>query len=78
MANPKSRHNRSRTNRRRTHHALKAVALASCPKCKSLVLPHVACANCGSYAGREVVDVMAKLDKKKKKSEKHDHKKDEK
>jgi len=30
-------------------------------------MPHRICLNCGSYAGREVIDVMAKLDKKEKK-----------
>jgi len=67
MALPKVRQTRSRTNKRRAHHALKKAAVAVCPKCKEAVTPHLACKNCGFYNGREVVDVFAKLDKKEKK-----------
>ena len=67
MATPKQRHTKSRRNKRRSHHALSRRDTSSCPKCGSLVLPHCLCDNCGTYAGREVVDVMAKLTKKEKK-----------
>ena len=66
MALPKNRQTKSRRNRRRAHHALKAVPVSSCPKCKEPSLSHTACKNCGTYNKREVIDVMAKLDKKKK------------
>lgn len=39
----------------------------SCPKCKEPVLPHTACLNCGTYKGREVIDVLKKLTKKERK-----------
>jgi len=29
--------------------------VATCPKCKEPVMPHRACKNCGTYAGRETV-----------------------
>lgn len=47
--------------------ALKAKNLPECRKCGSPVLAHTVCGNCGYYGGREVVNVLAKLDKKEKK-----------
>ena len=47
--------------------ALKKTFLAVCGKCEREVLPHHICAYCGFYNGREVIDVLAKLDKKEKK-----------
>ena len=42
-----------------------------CQKCKEPVLPHHFCTFCGTYKGKEVVDVLAKLTKKdRKKKEK--------
>ena len=68
MAVPKKRTTSSKRNMRRSHHAKSAVILQACPKCKTPVARHVACANCGTYKGREVIDVMKKLDKKEKKA----------
>jgi len=41
--------------------------LSKCPKCGSPVLPHQACKNCGTYQGRQVIDVMKKLTKREQK-----------
>ena len=38
-----------------------------CPNCRAPTLPHQICANCGYYKGRQVVDVLAKLEKKERK-----------
>ena len=61
------RSTRSHTGNRRSHHALKATGINACSKCKKPALPHKLCANCGTYKGREVVDVLKKLNKKQKK-----------
>lgn len=67
MPVPKQRHTKSRRNRRRSHLAMKKKNLSTCPKCGEPILSHRYCANCGYYKNREVVDVLAKLEKKQKK-----------
>ncbi|OIP79621.1 MAG: 50S ribosomal protein L32 [Candidatus Portnoybacteria bacterium CG_4_8_14_3_um_filter_44_10] len=67
MPIPKQRHTKGRRNRRRSHHALKKLNLIPCAKCGEKIMPHQVCFNCGTYAGREMVDVLAKLTKKEKK-----------
>ena len=64
------RHTRAHTRNRRSHHALKVVALLNCKKCKEPILPHIACKNCGTYKGKEVIDVLKKLSKKQRKKKK--------
>jgi len=58
------RHTKSHTQNRRSHHALKLLVLAVCAKCGQPVLPHKACPNCGTFKGKEVIDVLKKLDKR--------------
>ena len=67
MAVPKQRHTKSKRNRRRSHLALKKKKLSSCPKCGEPILSHRYCSFCGFYKNREVIDVLAKLEKKEKK-----------
>ncbi len=63
------RHNRSRVGMTRSHHALKnKESIAICPDCKAKKINHQACANCGKYNGRIVIDVMSKVIKKEKKN----------
>ncbi len=54
MPNPKRRHSKSRTAKRRTHDALKSVAVGNCPQCQETKAPHQVCAQCGHYKGRQV------------------------
>jgi large subunit ribosomal protein L32 len=57
MPNPKRRHSKTRTAKRRTHDALKLMALGPCPQCQELKPPHIVCKNCGHYRGRQVIAV---------------------
>jgi large subunit ribosomal protein L32 len=49
------------------HIFLKSPQFVACKKCGKEVLSHTLCMNCGTYKGREIIDVLAKLDKKQKK-----------
>lgn len=57
MPNPKRRHSRARTSKRRAHDHLKAVSTTACPRCGAEKLPHRICLECGYYRDREVVEV---------------------
>lgn len=61
------RHTRSQTGQRRSHHALTPPRLSKCAKCGEPHLRHRVCLNCGTYRGRVVIDVVAKLAKREKK-----------
>ncbi len=61
------RHTRAHTRNRRSHHSLKGVKILKCEKCREPVLPMTVCMNCGTYKGREVVNVLKKLTKKERK-----------
>jgi large subunit ribosomal protein L32 len=54
VPNPKRRHSKSRTSKRRTHDALTKVQSSRCPQCQEMKLPHQVCGNCGYYNGRQV------------------------
>ena len=55
MANPKNRFSHARTAKRRANWKLTAPTLVECPQCHELKTPHVVCANCGYYKGKEVI-----------------------
>jgi len=44
---PTQKKSRSRTRQRRSHHAMRPVNVADCPRCNQPKLPHAACGNCG-------------------------------
>jgi len=54
---PKKRTSRARQGERRAHLALKATALIDCPQCHTPKLPHHVCPTCGTYDGREVIEM---------------------
>jgi len=55
MPNPKRRHSKQRTAKRRSHDFLTPTGLSECPNCHERKLPHVACRKCGTYKGRDVL-----------------------
>jgi large subunit ribosomal protein L32 len=57
MPNPKRRHSKRRTALRRSHDFLTPAGLSECPNCHEKTLPHRACAKCGVYKKRQVLDV---------------------
>lgn len=57
MAVPKRRTSRSNTRSRRSQWKASAAAVSTCPRCRQPKLPHVACGNCGTYNGRQVIAV---------------------
>ncbi|HSX24681.1 MAG TPA: 50S ribosomal protein L32 [Candidatus Andersenbacteria bacterium] len=63
MAVPKKRTPSSKKGMRRSHHGRKGIGLSVCPSCKSPMLSHTACANCGNYRGRSVIAVAKKTEK---------------
>jgi large subunit ribosomal protein L32 len=76
MGLPGHRRTSSHKRRRAAHFALKKLVLAACPKCKEQMLPHKACPSCGTYAGRNVIDLKSPVAASKSKAKKeaaHDH-----
>ncbi len=57
MAVPKRRMSRSNTRSRRAQWKVSAVATVACSQCRSPKLPHTACSVCGTYNGRQVIQV---------------------
>lgn len=63
--------NRSKTGKRRSHHALAASRLIKC-ECGALRQNHRACAACGKYDGRVVVDVVAQAEREAKRTKRRE------
>ncbi len=57
MAIPKRHQSHQRTRTRRAHDALAVPATSICPKCREPKMPHRACAKCGFYKGKRVIEV---------------------
>lgn len=57
MALPKRKTSKARRDKRRSHFGMNPPRLQECPQCHSPKLPHYACPTCGSYAGRQVIEI---------------------
>ncbi|RJP39058.1 MAG: 50S ribosomal protein L32 [Phycisphaerales bacterium] len=52
---PVKKTSKSAKRKRRSHHALRPVNLAPCPKCSRPKLPHAACGLCGYVSARQAL-----------------------
>ena len=57
---PKKKTSHSKQGRRRSHLGVKPVQLAECSRCHTMRPNHHACPVCGTYNGRNVLDVAAR------------------
>ncbi len=59
MAVPKKKTSVSRKGQRRSgqHHKLYKKHTITCPKCAEVTLPHKVCASCGTYRGKEIIEM---------------------
>jgi large subunit ribosomal protein L32 len=60
MANPTSRHSKSRRDKRRANWKITAASHTLCPECQEPKLPHRVCMSCGMYNGKTVLEVVEK------------------
>jgi large subunit ribosomal protein L32 len=57
MANPKRKHSKSRTAKRRSQYKIRSTPeVHECPNCGNAKMYHRACPTCGSYRGRTIVE----------------------
>ncbi|HJQ70452.1 MAG TPA: 50S ribosomal protein L32 [Blastocatellia bacterium] len=59
MPNPKRKHSKSRTGKRRAHDHLVPPAVGNCPNCGEPRPPHRVCPKCGFYRGRVAIEPKA-------------------
>lgn len=61
MANPKGKHTRMRTSKRRAQNwKIGNISSSKCPNCNSLKNPHQVCPSCGFYRDKVVIPVKTK------------------
>jgi large subunit ribosomal protein L32 len=60
MANPTSRHSKSRRDKRRANWKAIAPNPSKCPECGEMRQSHRVCASCGKYNGKAVLEVIVK------------------
>ncbi len=57
MPVPKRRTSKTKRDTRRSHHAWKGAAVSVCPQCLEPKLPHHVCPHCGTYKGKEIMEL---------------------
>ncbi len=58
MAVPKKKTSKARRDQRRANHdRMDAPAVSACRECGSPTRPHQACPACGTYRGRQVIEI---------------------
>jgi large subunit ribosomal protein L32 len=57
MPNPKRRHSKQRTAKRRSHDFLTPAGASTCKSCGERKLPHRICEKCGQYNERQAKEV---------------------
>jgi large subunit ribosomal protein L32 len=65
MSVPKQRHTKQRRDAKRDRFKIVPVKTTTCPKCGKGKISHMACSYCGFYKGKEVVNTLKKVAKKK-------------
>ncbi|WP_420264087.1 50S ribosomal protein L32 [Candidatus Magnetominusculus dajiuhuensis] len=60
MANPTSRHSKSRRDKRKANWKGALPPVMKCPDCGEFKAPHRVCLGCGKYDGKEVLAVVEK------------------
>lgn len=58
MANPKRKHSKARTRKRRSvyYGSLGKPKMMECPNCGNTKLLHRVCPSCGTYRGRQIIE----------------------
>ena len=57
---PKRKYAKARQGERRAHLGIEAPAIMTCPQCGTAMQPHHACASCGYYNGKQVIEIKIK------------------
>lgn len=61
---PKRKYAKARQGERRAHLARAVPTVVKCPQCNSPKMPHRVCPTCGTYDGREVIEIKKPEEKK--------------
>ena len=56
---PKKKISKVRSKTRRAHQSIKLPVLTTCPNCKHLKPPHIACPECGFYGAKKILTTKA-------------------